>query len=235
MSRLSVIIPTYQHAATLPECLESVLTQTRKPDEVIVVDDGSVDGTPMVLEPFRARGVQVIRTENHGSNQARNTGFKASSGQLVMFCDADALLRPDTLEHFEQALEHHPKASYAYSGFRFGWKSFASFPFSAERLRRMNYIHTTSLIRRPDFPGFDERVKRLQDWDLWLTMLEQGKEGVFVEGELIRIVDAHGRVGISRWLPSLAYRIPWEWLGWMPSSVRTFKEAKAVIVKKHRL
>lgn len=233
--RLSVIIPSYQHAATLPRCLDSVLGQARKPDEVIVVDDGSTDGTQEVLAPFKARGVAVVTQENRGSNPARNAGFAASTGDLVMFCDADVVMRPDMLATLEAALDAYPEASFAYGGFRFGWKAFSSFPYSTERLRRMNYIHTTSLIRRGHFPGFDEAVKRLQDWDLWLMMAAQGHGGAFVPGELFRIIDEHGRVGISRWLPSVAYRLPWQRLGWMPESVRKFEEAKAVIVKKHKL
>jgi len=51
--------------------------------------------------------------------------------------------------------------------------------FSAERLLQTNFISTMSLIRTEAFPGFDERIQRLQDWDLWLTMLEQGKIGAY--------------------------------------------------------
>lgn len=52
-------------------------------------------------------------------------------------------------------------------------------PFDREELKKHNYISTMSLIRAEDFSGFDEKIKRLQDWDLWLTMIEQGKTGVY--------------------------------------------------------
>ena len=234
-SRISIIIPSYQHADTLLACLKSVFGQTRKPDEVIVVDDGSTDDTQAVLAPFREQGVTVIAQENRGSNPARNVGFKASSGDWVMFCDADVVMRPDMLEKLSAALDEHADASYAYSGFQFAWKQMPSYPFDASRLRQMNYIHTTALIRREHFPGFDESVRRFQDWDVWLTMLEAGHMGVHVPEKLFFVIDMSGRRGISQWFPSILLRIPWERLGWTPSPVRKYLEAKAVIMKKHGL
>jgi len=231
---ISVIVPTYQHAQTITACLDSILAQTRRVDEMIVVNDGSTDDTARLLMPYADR-VSIIHQTNQGGNVARNKGFAAASGSMVMFCDADAILRADMIERLEHALEADPTSSYAYSGFRFGWKPFRSFPFDAERLRRMNYIHTTALIRRRDFPGFDPSIKRFQDWDVWLTMLEQGKRGVFVDAELFRIEDARGRVGISQWRPSWMYKIPWKKIGWLPPSVRRYEQARDIIVSKHHL
>lgn len=233
--RISIIIPTYQHAATIGACLDAALAQTRKPDEIIVVDDGSTDDTQAVLAPYRDRGVTVITQANAGSNPARNAGFAASMGELVMFCDADAVMTPDALEKLSAALDAHPEASFAYSSFRFGWKRFEGRPFDAAALRKMNYIHTSSLIRREHFPGFDENIRRLQDWDLWLTMSEAGHVGIFVPEELFRVIDVRGRAGISQWLPSIAYKIPWKRLGWTPKSIGKFEAAKEQVKKKHGL
>ncbi|TAK03740.1 glycosyltransferase family 2 protein [Patescibacteria group bacterium] len=235
MSRISIIIPTYQHAETIGFCLDSVLAQTRKPDEIIVVDDGSTDKTQAALEPYLLRGVRVIKTENRGSNPARNTGFAASTGDLVIFCDADVWMRPEMLQRLASALDDRPGASYAYSAFRFGWKRMPSYPFDAPLLRRMNYIHTTALVRREHFPGFDEAIRRFQDWDVWLTMLEDGHVGTYVPEELFSILDMSGRAGISQWFPSILLHVPWERLGWAPAPIRKYLEAKAVIVEKHGL
>ncbi|KKW45216.1 MAG: hypothetical protein UY95_C0004G0018, partial [Parcubacteria group bacterium GW2011_GWA2_56_7] len=102
-------------------------------------------------------------------------------------------------------------------------------------LRRMNFIHTSALIRSDGFPGFDEAIKRFQDWDVWLTLLKEGKEGVFVDEELFRVLLPHGRAGISSWRPSFLYGISWSILGWRPPSVRRYEEARDVIRKKHHL
>jgi len=232
--RISIIIPTYQHAQTIGACIESVLKQTLEPFEIIVVNDGSTDDTVHVLEPY-AKRITILSQTNQGSNLARNNGFEVSTGDLVLFCDADVVMRADMLERLADALDGHLEASYAYSGFRFGWKAFRSFPFSAERLKKMNFIHTSALIRRKDFPGFDPAIRRFQDWDVWLTMLEQGKEGVFVDEELFRVENANGRVGISQWRQSFMYRIPWHMLGLMPVAMHSYEQARRIILKKHGL
>lgn len=231
---ISVVIPTYQHATSLPTCLEAVLAQSYPNIEVIVVDDGSTDNTHEVLSQYKDR-VTVIRQENSGSNPARNRGSAEAKGEYVIFCDADVVMKPRMLETMFESLQEHPEVSYAYCGFWFGWKHFAGLPFSAERLRKTNFIHTTSLIRRIDFPGFDNAIRRLQDWDVWLTMLEQGKIGVLVPQTLFK-VGIHGasRIGTS-WLPKVIYLIPWQKLGWRPKQITKYEQAKRVIVKKHHL
>jgi len=232
--RISVIIPAFENARTIERCVESVFRQVRKPDEVIVVNDGSTDDTLARIAKFKDR-ITLIDQDNQGGNAARNAGFEGSSGERVIFCDADVVMKPSMLSALSQALDDHPESSYAYCGFRFGFKSFSSYAFDADRLKRMNYIHTTSLIRRKDFPGFDKAIKRLQDWDVWLTMLEEGKTGVFVDQELFEKHKDTDRKGISQWRPSFMYSIPWRTLGWMPESMRKYEEAKRILFDKHGL
>ena len=97
----------------------------------------------------------------------------------------------------------------------------------------MPYIMTTSLIRAKDFPGFDESLKKFQDWDLWLTMLEQNKTGVWVPEILFSV--APRKSGMSSWLPSFVHKIPWPIFGWMPREVRRYREAEQIIREKYSL
>jgi glycosyltransferase involved in cell wall biosynthesis len=232
MPTISIIIPTYQHASEIGRCLESIFAQTFTDREVIVVNDGSTDDTLKVLEPYADR-ITLINQENRGGNAARNRGYREAKGRFLLFCDADVIMRPDMLEKMLGALDAHPDASYAYSSFKFGWKKFRLWPFDAGTLRRMNYIHTTSLIRRERFPGFDEKIRRLQDWDLWLTMLEQGHGGVWVPEYLFICLPHKG--GISLWVPGIFYRIPWRRFGIRIATVEKFLEAEAIMKEKHRL
>jgi glycosyltransferase involved in cell wall biosynthesis len=233
MTRISVIIPCYNHGATIGRCLDSLFAQSLKPHEIIVVNDGSTDGSSEILQPYAGR-VKIIDQENRGGPSARNRGFRESAGDLVMFCDADAVMRPDALAKMAAALEAHPEAAYAYSSFRFGWKKFPCGSFDPDRMRKMNFITTTSLIRRPVFPGFDESLKRFQDWDLWLTMLERGHAGVWVPETLFWVVPRK-KEGISSWAPSFLYRLPWKALGFKPRLVEKYEDAAAIIRKKHHL
>lgn len=228
---ISIIIPAYNAARTISRCLDSIAKQTYRDVEVTIVDDCS--SFPLQRPELSSalgseEGVRVIHNErNMGAPASRNIGFRASRGEYVMFCDADIVLVPTALERLLDTLQKRPDASYAYSSFRFGWKKFPSFPFDAARLRAMPYIHTTSLIRREHFPGFDETIKRFQDWDLYLTMLEQGHTGVWVPEVLFSVINTSGTM--SRWLPSFVYKIPW-----LPS-VKRYRAAEVLIRQKHHL
>ncbi|MEA3249398.1 MAG: glycosyltransferase family A protein [Patescibacteria group bacterium] len=229
---ISIVIPAYQHARELPACLRSILEQTYTDYEIILVNDGSTDGTEKALEPFMDR-ITYISQENKGGNAARNRGFMQAAGRYLLFCDADIVMRPDCLSKMLRALETTPDASYAYCSFRYGWKKFRLWPFDADRLRQLNYIHTTSLIRREHYPGFDESIRKLQDWDLWLTMLAENHVGIWISEYLFTAIPHKG--GISTWVPGIFYRIPWRKLGIRMRSVEKFQEAEVIIRKKHGL
>jgi glycosyltransferase involved in cell wall biosynthesis len=249
MNMISIIIPVYNQAEKLAKCLESIANQTFTDYEVIVVNDGSSDNVKEVIEDFKKKlalqtlpetrlgaenpetpkveNVKLINQKNQGANAARNQGAKEAKGEFLLFCDADAVLAYDMLESMMEALKKHPKASYAYSSFKFGRKIFKLFPFNTDKLKKMPYIHTTSLIRTKDWPTFDEKIKRLQDWDLWLTMLEQGKTGVWINKVLFEVV---GGGTMSTWLPSFAYKL----LPWL-KTVKKYNKAVAIIKAKHNL
>jgi len=228
---ISIIIPVYnQKSKILEKCLDSISKQTHNDLEVIIVDDGSTAPHCVRAEirnpKSEIRNLKIVRQNHGGANAARNRGFRESKGEHLLFCDSDIEMRGDMLEKMVQVLENHPEASYIYSSFKYGWKNFKLWPFDAEKLKKIPYIHTTSLIRREHFPGFDESIKRLQDWDLFLTMLENGYKGVWIPEYLFKI-NPGGLM--SKWLPKFLYKMPW-----LPS-VKKYNEAVAVIKKKHGL
>jgi glycosyltransferase involved in cell wall biosynthesis len=118
--RTSIIIPTYNHGRYLSEAIESAERQT-VPVEVVVVDDGSTDDTESIFEMYREpRGpmlpgnVVLIRTEHQGVAAARNAGLAASTGDYVMYLDADDLLDPRKVERQVRALEDAPSVGWVY-------------------------------------------------------------------------------------------------------------------------
>jgi glycosyltransferase involved in cell wall biosynthesis len=246
--KISIIIPTYNAASTIGKTLESIFNQTLrrgsgqafKNFEIIIVNDGSTDDTLKLLNYYIAKlsnsgqnKIKIINQENQGSNPARNRGTQEARGEYLLFCDSDLTMRPDMLEKMLNALEANPNKSFAFSSFRLGWKLFKLWPYSAERLRQMPCIHTSSLIKKEHFPGFDNRLKRLQDWDLWLTMLEQGHEGVYIPEILFKLEPS--RLGISQWLPKIFYKIPWRKLGIKVKAVEKYEKAVKIIKEKHHL
>jgi glycosyltransferase involved in cell wall biosynthesis len=232
---ISIIIPLYNQADKLSACLNSLLRQTYKNMEVIVANDGSTDKYKEVINKFRKIFQEKeipfyhFDQENRGAPAARNKGAEQANGDYLLFCDADACLYPQFLEITKKVLDENQSISFAYSNFMWGKKKFKPGTFDKEKLQKMPYIHTMSLIRKKDYPptGWDESITRLQDWDLWLTMTEQGKKGKWVDKTLFEV--APGGT-ISSWLPSFAYKL----LPFLPQ-VRKYKQAERVIKKKHQL
>lgn len=229
---ISIVIPSWNHGSVLIQCLASLEVQTYAPFEVIIVDDASTDDTQEKLKAVHPKyPMQIIRLEkNSGAPAARNRGAKEAKGEYLLFLDADIELRPHALEVMVQALEHSG-AQFAYPSFRFGWKLFKGFSFDAELLKKMPYIHTSALIKRDAFPGFDESLKKFQDWDLWLTIVEKGGKGIWIPEVLFTVKTR--KEGMSQWLPSLFHAVPWHWVGWMPQELRKYRHWEQVVKEKH--
>ena len=231
---ISIIIPVYNQAEKIKKTLDSINKQSYQDFEVIIVNDGSKDN----IEAVCAEYLKKLETNNHylflnqsnqGAPAARNRGFKESKGEYLLFCDADAVLNPQALEYMIAYLNSNPSASYAYSSFLWGKKMFKLFDFDPEKLKHQPYIHTMSLIKRVDYPaiGWDESIKKFQDWDLWLTMLEEGKTGIFINQVLFTISPGGA---MSSWVPSFTYKL----LPFLPV-VKKYKKALQIIKDKHGL
>ncbi len=117
--RVSVIIPVWNGEVYLGETIESALAQTVSPHEVIVVDDGSTDGSAAVAEGYRDAGpVTVVRQENRGHPAALNRGIEASSGDFLGFLDADDLWFEPKLERQLECFAADPDLDYCVTGLR---------------------------------------------------------------------------------------------------------------------
>lgn len=236
MELISVVVPVYNRREVFLQSLTSLVSQTYSPLQIIVVDDGSSEDVRSVFENVRttseseARSFLYIRQENKGAPAARNRGLVEASGEYVIFWDADVIGTPEMIQVMHDALQKNTDASFAYSNFLFGKKLFRGMVFSFEELKKKNYITTTSLIRKKDMIQWDESLKRFQDWDLWLTMAESSKKGIWIDRVLFQ-VQTGGT--ISSWLPSLAYKKPFRWLPGISGKVQKYEEAKRLIFHKH--
>lgn len=132
---------------------------------------------------FQDYKIVVVPDQGKGAQWARNEGFKQVDTEFVLFSDNDIEWKTHALETLVSVLERTPKASYSYGRYKLGDVIWGHEAWDSARLKFGNYVTTMSLVRTKDLPNppFDEKINRLQDWDLWLTMLEQGKRGVYVE------------------------------------------------------
>lgn len=180
----SVIVAAFQGEKTLGATLQSLLAQTTGPLEVIVVDDGSKDGTARLAESFGSK-VQVVRQANAGVSAARNLGARCARADLLAFLDQDDLWEPHWLQTQVGLLAAHPEAGFAYAdsividarGAEYGLRSQHLPPstgFAFDDLLRANFvpIETLLLPRRvfESVAGFDPRWRYLEDWQLCLEI-----------------------------------------------------------------
>ena len=177
---ISIIIPCYNHERFLPDAIESALAQRRVNVEVVVVDDGSTDGSAAVAERYPVR---LVRQPNRGLSAARNAGLRASRGDLVIFLDADDRLYPEAATAAVDAFRRSPSAMLALGRCQLidedGRPLRTNLPhvthaFYAELLRR-NYIWTPAMAacRRAAFDAvgvFDPRFNAAADYDLYLRI-----------------------------------------------------------------
>jgi len=104
---ISVVIPNYNGRATIASCLRAALASTYRPLEVVVVDDGSTDGSAEIIAAFDCRLIRL--DHNQGVSRARNIGGRAATGAILFFTDADCLLTPTALELAVAAMIRNPR------------------------------------------------------------------------------------------------------------------------------
>lgn len=178
--KISVVIPAYNSAAFLPRCLESVFAQTLKPEEIIVVDDGSTDDSAALAA---AMGVRVIRRANGGPSAARNAGIKSASGEWIALLDSDDMWAPDKLER--QVACIRPETVLVYTGIQIfdenGVRSeepAVDVTAARKMMRYRNPVATSSVLMRREAAlmdgGFREEVHTCEDWELWVRLQRAG-------------------------------------------------------------
>lgn len=183
MPSVSVIIPTYNRACLLERAVRSVMEQTHHDLELIVVDDGSTDGTYRLLEPTRPRIIYLRHDKKLGVSAARNTGIRSASGRFIAFLDSDDQWLPEKLSHQISFFEHNPSALICQCQ-EFWYRNGMRVNPRARHLKPSGFIFEKSLalclvspsavmIRKEIFEEvglFDETLPVCEDYDLWLRI-----------------------------------------------------------------
>ncbi|HEV7575000.1 MAG TPA: glycosyltransferase family A protein [Caldimonas sp.] len=185
----AVVIPAYQSAATIEACLQSVAAQTVLPEQVVVVDDHSRDGTAAIAEgsrgPLASRGIelQVIRQPaNGGPSRARNAGMAQTRTSHIAFLDADDIWHPNKLEVVRPHLGSGNDPALLYHAYTdesvFSVDTAQPPDYRAVRVRTRDLLVRNSaqtscvVIRRDRGVRFEETLRYCEDYDLWLRIVE---------------------------------------------------------------
>lgn len=193
--KVSVIIPTYNRAGMVEKAIDSVFSQTYPNIELIVVDDGSTDGTREILETYGDRIIAVYQP-NGGAGKARNAGLRLATGEFIAFLDSDDYYLPDKIRLEAEFLCANPDVDVVLCGFRF---------IDEEKHIDVEFkdIDVTDLVSRilwtdigglfpPNLPlfrkkilekveGFDERLKMREEQDFWLQIALAGFQFRFID------------------------------------------------------
>lgn len=185
--KVTVVIAAYNAEAFLRQTLESVFTQSLTEFEVVVVDDGSNDGTQRILESFSDCRLIVFRQDNKGVSAARNAGLARAKAPYIFFLDADDVLAPDALFRMVTTLDYHPQhvacfghhlkiaedGSLLSNVADLRWKLFPT----RDTLRHLiakNFIVCGAICIRTDAArsvgGFNPALKLGEDWEFWCRL-----------------------------------------------------------------
>lgn len=190
-----MIIPAYNAERLIMETIGSVLDQTYPNVEIVVVDDGSKDGTEAVLERLKKDGTIIyIKQENQGQAAARKNGFLASKGSYISFLDADDLISPDKISIQVDFMEKNHDCGVCYSDIYHFWnhdkqtllkkKLEYHSGYIFDKLIKNNVIQVaTALIRRSALEAYGvpgAEFRRSDDWYLWLNLARNGIKFCFL-------------------------------------------------------
>jgi glycosyltransferase involved in cell wall biosynthesis len=182
---VSVVIPCFAQASYLPEAVESVVGQTFRDWEVVIVDDGSPDDAGSVaadlIERFPESHISLFRQQNAGLSAARNAGIARATGRFILPLDADDRLDPQMLEACVTELTRRPEVAIVYADqIQFGESDrVAQLPeFDADLLCATNQLPYCALYRRGVWDavgGYNPNmVDGFEDWDFWIGAIEKG-------------------------------------------------------------
>jgi glycosyltransferase involved in cell wall biosynthesis len=186
---VSFVVPIYKTEKYLEKSLKSLLDQEYKNIEIICVLDGKNSSAERICKKLKSKDKrikQILIIEHSGANKARNYGFKYTMGDIVSFWDSDCYAEYGMVRMWNKIFSQNKDIDFLYSDYRFNDQnqtSFTSQQFDDYQITCGNYIATMFPMRREVFPGFDENLKSLQDWDMWLTVIEKGHKGYYLEGK----------------------------------------------------
>lgn len=196
--KVSVVVPVYNGEKYIADTIKSILAQTLKEFELIVVNNDSTDGSEDIVKGFRDKRIKLLQFKGGiGKTGAANYGMKKARGKFLQFFDADDIMCNFKLEYESKILDTKNKSGFVYSdaiiidsngqiqgpyflptrGKRNVLMPFPRIPFSYKRFKKIDFIPSGSILIRTKCAraagGFDESMEIGEDWDLWLRLSER--------------------------------------------------------------
>jgi glycosyltransferase involved in cell wall biosynthesis len=196
----SIIIPCYNQAHFLPQCLESLLVQEYKNWEAIVVNDGSTDATNEVFEKYSAINsrIKLVVKENGGLSSARNFGIESALGSRFIFLDADDFLYPNCLAKIAEILQDsndYTLIQYGYTYVKEDGKTILAHTHAQKKTSlipdvfegNLGPCHSICISRSLALSAgsFDESLKSVEDWDFWIRAVKAGGTQKIISENLV--------------------------------------------------
>lgn len=182
--KVSVIIPCYNQGKYISDAINSVLAQTYKDIEIVIVNDGSTDNSNEIIKTFADKYKNILffdENKNKGVINARNMAIEAASGEFILPLDADDTIEPTYIEKAVKILKENPNIGIVYCKARmFGIKNeyWDLKDFDKSNILYNNCIFCSALFRKADFIKVgmykDYMLYGCEDYDLWLSFIEQG-------------------------------------------------------------
>ena len=208
---VSVILPTSNRVHLLPRAVQSVLAQSFSDWELMVVDNGSTDGTGALMRRFQEkdRRIRYLTEVKKGLSRARNLGLREAKGEFIAFLDDDDEWLPEKLSRQVAFLESHPEIGLLYScayvkdakGVAIGLKPSAAPVFTFEELIERNSIPILTVMVRhhciEKVGGFDNDLALSEDYDLWLRISKEFSIGFLPE--TLAVYHTHGENMSMKW------------------------------------
>ena len=221
MIKFSVILPLYNKEKEIANTLKSVLNQTYKADEIIVVDDGSTDNSKEVIKKFK--DVKLIEQKNCGVSCARNRGIKEARNEYICFLDADDLWEEDFLEEIKRLIESFPQAIFYSTSHKMidengkvikakTLYNFFGIVDNFFEIFNNNYglINSSSVcIKKSIKPFFPEGEKKGEDICLWIELAKKGKLAHSSKALSIYKLNALNRSGDIHKEPIIPCQLKW--------------------------
>lgn len=212
---VSIIMPVHNGVRTISESIDSVLRQTYKRWELIIVDDASTDETETILANYKDPRIQCLRlSQNGGTAQARNKGITTAKGRFLAFLDSDDLWLPDKLMHQLDFMKRH-QYGFTYTEYR----HFSDDPAKAGDLVKIqDFVDYAALLKgndigcltvmldRMSFPSITMPQEHHEDYITWLNLLRTGKRAYGLHEDLARYRKSAQSLTGNKWKS-----LKWTW------------------------